>query len=1084
MTYCTHTPPDDMSTTLSPIPHTHQTKAKPKALHAFNSVVFVLALLATFSLVTTEVVQAMWLLLELACHYNYTHERRVPMSESIHQRALACFDILVVLAGHRGYQAKIINKNKMTKKDMQEMLSAIIDPLLRGRTDEELTELEMTARSGGEVLIMPLDEICRLVHMWTQALRGEEVDQDQLDKFGQDYEPGSLEWQSETSRVQLWESGDAEVNGNSDEERDVKLGIDPRTKPERVEAWSKTRMDETMSETMATYCPGYAAVSTRSTLRRKARTEKVAGRCRGFILFTTNEPMERIEEPTITTTENETGAMCVYGVEKASNEDLGLPTQEQCSGEATDWSQDEDGEVWDMIPTRVEQHEQDTTDEREATGWAAKENEVEWSMENTQAKRVVEWLQDNHLALIESTSVSESQYLEGAPNAGPDHDTLAARSGRTGMDPPVDIDDLFGTSASWAAGRGAVTQHHYGALHARATLLKRGLDGLDEEADEYSSTMAEVLGGENMFERPRLRITQRRIGNELRLACSERPAKRRRLGAALTLEEAEAQYERVPPLARHSTSRVPADLATSIDAIGRLQSQSPSRGNTTVDIDQHDLGEPEMPPTPLKHRRHGSSEDLWNAYTIDVLSQPERQVGPDTTGRLEPTTLSLPSVDPRHEFRHQGGVVHGVGQSCNEYSLVGLLFPVQHSVHISTNNPTTPTASTNPVHYELYPGLLNPTQRPTDETGNTNGQAGPPSHFLVDTLLAMDPRRGSGLTLHSSDGLVMPATPLKHNRGADENDPWGAPYVTHFDMTNQAETPGDAAIAMDTPRTTSTGERTPSWVSISGLQDMQTPAAPRLAQGRFDSYTWAIAHTSGQQSPAELTPRNAIEQTQEVGAPESTTEVHLVERGSSTLPYHDVRTPETALMHVGYENRNERARGQSTMQPLRIVTRKPVPRDPCAANHAAEEASTTTLANETSEICIVETSSGWIDGKVGHELGGVRTEGVLGYTTRKTKRPLRVLRVVNGSPSLTSSSSSSSTSLPRTPRTEESGYSMSKATLAYCDEMTTYWEQSVRQKWQDGVAQWNEDDMLPEPSAKLGGGVVRRMMAALGWPSD
>ncbi|QRV99410.1 hypothetical protein RhiJN_27429 [Ceratobasidium sp. AG-Ba] len=269
-------------------------------------------------------------------------------------------------------------------------------------------------------------------------------------------------------------------------------------------------------------------------------------------------------------------------------------------------------------------------------------------------------------------------------------------------------------------------------------------------------------------------------------------------------------------------------------------------------------------------------------------------------------------------------------------------------------------------------------------------------------------------------------------------------------MTNQAETPGDAAIAMDTPRTTSTGE-----------------PAPRLAQGRFDSYTWAIAHTSGQQSPAELTPRNAIEQTQEVGAPESTTEVHLVERGSSTLPYHDVRTPETALMHVGYENRNERARGQSTMQPLRIVTRKPVPRDPCAANHAAEEASTTTLANETSEICIVETSSGWIDGKVGHELGGVRTEGVLGYTTRKTKRPLRVLRVVNGSPSLTSSSSSSSTSLP-----------------PYCDEMTTYWEQSVRQKWQDGVAQWNEDDMLPEPSAKLGGGVVRRMMAALGWPSD
>ncbi|QRV85334.1 hypothetical protein RhiJN_13352 [Ceratobasidium sp. AG-Ba] len=148
--------------------------------------------------------------------------------------------------------------------------------------------------------------------MWTQALRGERVNQDQLDKFSQDYELGSLELENEPSRVQLWESGDAEVNGNSDEERDVKLGINPRTKPERMEVWSETKMDYTMSETVATYCHGYAAASTRSTLRHKEWTEKVAGRCCG-ILFTTNDSMKRAERLLFTTVKDETGAIRVYG---------------------------------------------------------------------------------------------------------------------------------------------------------------------------------------------------------------------------------------------------------------------------------------------------------------------------------------------------------------------------------------------------------------------------------------------------------------------------------------------------------------------------------------------------------------------------------------------------------------------------------------------------------------------------------------------------------------------------------------------------------------------------------------------------
>ncbi|QRV85361.1 hypothetical protein RhiJN_27444 [Ceratobasidium sp. AG-Ba] len=1034
-----------MSTTLSPIPHTHHTMAKPKALHAFNSVVLVLALLATFSLVTTEVVQAMWLLLELACHYNYTHQRQVPMSESIYQRALACFDILAVLAGHRGYRAKTINKNKMTKKDMQEMLSAIIDPLLRGRTDEELTELEMTARSGGEVLIMPLDEIRRLVHMWTQALRGEEVGQGQPDKFGQDYEPGSLEWESETSRVQLWESGDAEVNGNSDEERDVKLGIDPRTKPERVEAWSKTRMDETMSETMATYCSGYAAASTQSTLRRKERTEKVAGRCRGFILFTTDEPIERVEEPTITLTENKTGDMwlCEAPSKDIPSDDLNSPTLEQGPSETGDWSQEGDGVEWDMIPMRVERNDQGITYEQEAATRDAEDVDVSWIVGNT-------------------TSIPDPHSLGDVRTTRPNQPTLAAHTSQTGTDLPVDLDDIFGTSAARAVGQGAVSVHHTGGLYLRATPSKRGRGGPDEVIEE-SSRMSGVLQG-----------------NGLVLASPERQPKRRRFGPVLMLEEAEARYNMVSPLACYPENE-----------IGGLQPESPAGSDRQLAMDQCDLAEPQMPPTPLKHRRHEWTEDQWNSYIIGGSNAFESAVELNVEAGLGRTTVLASSGQARSAFEQENGLEHGVEESDNDH-LAGLLFPVHSSITMSANNTLISTAHVNSPRYGLYPGLLDPIRLSTSEAGHSSGQAEPSRHSWIEIATTTDPA-----AVPTPDELVMPATPLKHNRGLNSYELWGAPYVTHFNPSNQAWLPRDLAIAMDTPRLTSHAAHVPLAATTLDLEDTQTPVAPRLAQGCFDDYTWASAHGNSPRTPVRLdtstlgasqsvvegAPRNNIDQMCEAGILESTTEDHGLQSGPPTLPFYCIRTPYTSLEYVQDQNCVERVGEESTMQPLCIVTRKPVPRNLSAANYAAEEPSRLMLANEAVEAGMVETSCGGIAGKTIHGVDDVRAYGNLDSTAGKSKRPVRVLRVVNGNPSLSSSSSNSSSSLPPTPCTEDSGYSMSKATLAYCNEMTTYWEQSVRQKWQDGVAQWNEDDELPEPSVRLSGGMVQRIMAVFGWSS-
>lgn len=86
-------------------------------------------------------------------------------------------------------------------------------------------------------------------------------------------------------------------------------------------------------------------------------------------------------------------------------------------------------------------------------------------------------------------------------------------------------------------------------------------------------------------------------------------------------------------------------------------------------------------------------------------------------------------------------------------------------------------------------------------------------------------------------------------------------------------------------------------------------------------------------------------------------------------------------------------------------------------------------------------------------------------------------------------------SLPLASQTHEFPCLTPKTTEEYLNDMTTYWEAEVRDKWNAGITQWNENDCLPEPNPKPNskqglikrqggaaqqGGAVARAKAALG----
>ncbi|KAG8685807.1 hypothetical protein FRC09_014516, partial [Ceratobasidium sp. 395] len=232
----------------------------------FNSVEFVLLFLSVFSSVTKESVHCVGTLLAFAIEYS------IGKSIDCHKYQLTTSSIesLVALAESCGYDMKI--NEKINEEEIYELLCVILMPILGKLSLEELEEISKTGSSGSDVLNLPLDDIAILVKMWTQHAR---EDEEKCGRFGALPTLGSVE---HTSVGGLMATSDiSAVDDFGPEhmpEKAVRHGIDKDPKSEKVEKWSKMKMDAKTAAIILDYCNEYVAVSTKVTLGRNERVKK------------------------------------------------------------------------------------------------------------------------------------------------------------------------------------------------------------------------------------------------------------------------------------------------------------------------------------------------------------------------------------------------------------------------------------------------------------------------------------------------------------------------------------------------------------------------------------------------------------------------------------------------------------------------------------------------------------------------------------------------------------------------------------------------------------------------------------------
>ncbi|KAG8736232.1 hypothetical protein FRC10_009546 [Ceratobasidium sp. 414] len=241
-----------------------------------NSVEFVLMFLSMFSSVSQENITTVGFIFGLALQYD-AMDLWVAMTEhGMYSQVMSIIEPLSGLAECAGYDMKYKHKHKLTVAEAYDMLREIVDPIL-GRLDlAEMEQIRYTAISGGEVLQLPLDELRALVKNWTRHAR---EDDEKYGRFGRLPAAGSVGCASESGSIDA--SGMSPPNDGCGGKRRmpgpdeaVKEGPDNRLKAEKLEAWSKMKMDDRTAAIVMAYCKDYAAPPAETMLGRRGRVKR------------------------------------------------------------------------------------------------------------------------------------------------------------------------------------------------------------------------------------------------------------------------------------------------------------------------------------------------------------------------------------------------------------------------------------------------------------------------------------------------------------------------------------------------------------------------------------------------------------------------------------------------------------------------------------------------------------------------------------------------------------------------------------------------------------------------------------------
>ncbi|KAG8775459.1 hypothetical protein FRC12_001480 [Ceratobasidium sp. 428] len=242
----------------------------------FNSVEFVLMFLSIFSSVTEENIKAVMFLLGLAFQYDTIDLWAMMTQYGLYAQVLTMVGPLSALAECSGYDMTDVDKEDLSVTEAYEMLRAIMDPIMGQLDPAEMEQIRYTAMSGGEILDLPPARLGALVQNWTRHARDDE------EKYGRF---GKLVVAKNTGRASG--IGSADADGTSAKQAGsrpkrhmpgpdeaVKEGPDHRPQDEKLDAWSKMKMDDRTAATIVEFCKQFAAASTETTVKRSGRVKK------------------------------------------------------------------------------------------------------------------------------------------------------------------------------------------------------------------------------------------------------------------------------------------------------------------------------------------------------------------------------------------------------------------------------------------------------------------------------------------------------------------------------------------------------------------------------------------------------------------------------------------------------------------------------------------------------------------------------------------------------------------------------------------------------------------------------------------
>lgn len=517
----------------------------------------------------------------------------------------------------------------------------------------------------------------------------------------------------------------------------------------------------------------------------------------------------------------------------------------------------------------------------------------------------------------------------------------------------------------------------------------------------------------------------------------------------------------------------------------------------------------EIPPTPLKHNLQDSDGEHWGGYSAGSPSQIDDQRGHDGTLELGAESSAsevgigeIPKtpVNCHDIFDHElcaGRPMDSSGELNNQSkslkfssdfekiseqnlaSIAGVPMSPFPMLSDEVDNMTIPMTPVNRGRHGLGCGLWAMAGSSVTDPDRSNSQAGPSG----------SPRPTTTIGTQSSGHDLWPGSPLN------------SPNNT----TNQDEPSRDSGPSVSTSECGFTGAPMRPSVDVASIGDMQAASTPLGHNQRdFDRASWARSSLANldetnHQNPSTLVSSvtdsssaqddvwaglsaGSIDEvtnllglsrpTMKIGGVHSNLEAGSSRRpgrtgtGSNPVPQALPKYSQGEYNSGYLENINsQQIAKNSDTHPLRIVTRKPGVWNLRAAASGSEAGSepTLVLANEPLEQRVADNSSDSINEVPSPSLD--------------THKDLEVSIGLENSPMISDSY------FPSTPLVQELSRPISKQTEEYCNEMAAYWELEVRDKWQVEIAQWNEEDCLPEPKPKPKQvGAEERAKAALELP--